>query len=78
MENLLIGETDDQAITWGVVLALVLGHQATTGLVISLSLAAATPLSLVALAIGLVLGKLDAGHSAGVGEGMKKSTMGAS
>lgn len=61
-ENVLVGEANNESVARRVVLPLILSYQATTGLIIRLSLAATAPLGLVALAIGLVLCKLDASH----------------
>lgn len=62
MENILVGKSDDEAITRGVVLALVLSYKTTAGLVVGLPLTTTTPFGLVAPAIGLVLGKFDSSH----------------
>lgn len=61
--NVPVRESNNKTVAWAVVLALVLGHKTTTGLVISLSLTTTTPFGLIALAIGLILCKLDASHS---------------
>lgn len=60
--NILVGETHNKPVLGGVILALILGDQTTTGLVVSLSLATAAPLGLVTLRIGLILRELDARH----------------
>ena len=50
-----VGEADNKAVLWGVVLGLVLHDQAFAGVVVGLPLAAAAVLDLVALEVRLVL-----------------------
>ena len=41
-DNVLVGEADDEAVLWRVVLVLRLGHEALSGIVIGLSLSLGT------------------------------------
>lgn len=54
-----VGETNDKAILGRVILVLVLNDQALASIVVSLALASAAVLDLVALEVGLVLDSLD-------------------
>ena len=54
-DDVLVGEADDKTVLGSVVLVLVLGHEATTGKVVSLALTTTTETSLVTLEVSLVL-----------------------
>ena len=58
-DDVLVGETDNQAVLGSVVLVLVLNDQPLTGIVVGLSLPAPLELDLVPLEVGLVLHKFN-------------------
>merc|ERR1740133_510280 len=62
--DVLVGETDDEPVLWGVVLVLVLGDKALASVVIGLTLAATAVLDLEPLEICFVFDELDERHVA--------------
>ena len=72
-DHVLVGETDDQTVLGCVVLILVLNDQTLASVVVSLSLAAATVLDLVALEVNAVLDNFKETHGDCVGLGATNS-----